>query len=510
MSLAEAKNEIKKISTELDKFGFLNAQKTILKKDTLLIVNFELNHAFKRVKINYIKDEVILDYLILHKYEVIGNQIHLGFNKTTPFLKSLTSFYEEQGDTFIQISLKNIVIQKKIITADLKILKNKPRTIDKIIFKGFEKFPKKYIDNYLIRDKKKVFNQENLKTISNQIKLLPFVEEIKKPQVLFLKDSTLIYMYLKKKKANRFNGLIGFSSKEKGKGLNLEGHLNFELNNIFNKGEEIEFLWKKNNDENKRFKIGLKTPFIFNSSFAPKLNFEIFSQDSTFINISSNMNVNYIINSKSDFSGIFNYQKSTDLLKTNQTNAIKNFESYFYGLNFNYKLRNHNSFFPYRLNLSLSSEIGSRKTKVNTKQQKLVFEGFYSYNLNNKNSLFIQNKSKLLFSKLYLNNELFRIGGLNSIRGFKEESQITSKFSVFNLEYRYLTNNSSYLYTVSDYAYIKNDYTKNEFNLFSLGLGYAFSTKAGIFNLSYVLGKHNKQPFDFNKAVLHIEMVSFF
>ena len=46
----------------------------------------------------------------------------------------------------------------------------------------------------------------------------------------------------------------------------------------------------------------------------------------------------------------------------------------------------------------------------------------YIFNLNYKNSIYLKNSTQLLNSENYLTNELFRFGGINSIRGFNENS----------------------------------------------------------------------------------------
>jgi len=122
----------------------------------------------------------------------------------------------------------------------------------------------------------------------------------------------------------------------------------------------------------------------------------------------------------------------------------------------------------------------------------------------------LQNETSTLFSDNILTNELYRIGGVNSIRGFNEESIFASTYSYFNIEYRFNTNYSSYLYSITDIGYIDNEITNNSSQIYSLGLGYAFTTKLGILNLSYAIGKFSNQTFDFNNSRFHIKIISFF
>ena len=134
----------------------------------------------------------------------------------------------------------------------------------------------------------------------------------------------------------------------------------------------------------------------------------------------------------------------------------------------------------------------------------------YLWSLNFKNHIYLRNDSSVLISDNILTNELFRIGGINSIRGFNEESIFASLYSIVNIEYRYAVNSSSYLFSISDLGYFEDQLNNTSQQLYSLGLGYAFSTNFGLLNLSYAIGKSNNQTFELNNSRFHIKISSFF
>jgi len=503
--------ELDTITIQLNQLGFLNLKRnTINKNNSTHIVNYTLGKQYEKIHTNLTLNNSLLNFITQNNFTITKNYIKINFTEIQSFLKQLTAYYEKRGDSFVKISLKNISLKNGSIISDLYIEKNNNRKIDRIIIEGYKKFPKSHIKQIL-----KInipFNTSNLQKISRSIKLIPFAEEIKAPQVLFTKDSTLIYLYLKKKKINYFDGLIGFTSNENEKALKFEGYLDLKLNNIFNSGEQLELFWKNNGDQTKKIKLEVETPFILKSSFSPRVSLEIFSQDTTFVNLQSNLSLNYNLNLKTKISGSVTFEKSTKLLKqTSNNNNIKNYSTYFYGLHYQYSVETSNLLFPKKYKLILSTHFGNRKTdNKNESQQKIVLNTEYLYQLSEKYFLFLKNDNRLLISEKYLNNELFRIGGTNSVRGFQEESVYSSAYSSFTIENRYLTNKDSYLYTITDYAYIENKITNNKLNLFGLGLGYAFTTKAGLLNFSYVIGKPNKQSINPNNAVIHIKLITFF
>jgi hypothetical protein len=76
------------------------------------------------------------------------------------------------------------------------------------------------------------------------------------------------------------------------------------------------------------------------------------------------------------------------------------------------------------------------------------------------------------------------------------------------MEYRLLTSEKSYLYTLTDIARVKT-MAGNE-NLLGIGLGYLFTSKNSQINISSALGRNSSKGFDFNQTKLIINWTNFF
>ncbi|HLF44948.1 MAG TPA: BamA/TamA family outer membrane protein, partial [Chitinophagaceae bacterium] len=109
-------------------------------------------------------------------------------------------------------------------------------------------------------------------------------------------------------------------------------------------------------------------------------------------------------------------------------------------------------------------------------------------------------------------NELFQIGGYKTLRGFDEESEYVSRFTILTLEYRYLIGLNSYFFGFTDGGWAENSSSDTKFNHTYLGggLGLALETKAGIFNLVWAVGKRDDLPFNFRQSKIHFGFVNFF
>ena len=108
-------------------------------------------------------------------------------------------------------------------------------------------------------------------------------------------------------------------------------------------------------------------------------------------------------------------------------------------------------------------------------------------------------------------NELYRFGGLKTLRGFNEDELYADFVTSGTMQLNYYYEEYSSFYIFTDMAYYEN-HVGNLIHDTPLGIGIGtnFSTKAGIFTISYALGKQFDNPFQFNSSRIHIGYVSMF
>jgi hemolysin activation/secretion protein len=376
-----------------------------------------------------------------------------------------------------------------------------------VVLKGYENFPKSFIKNYLNIDSKTTFNKKKLMEISKLSKGLDFVSETKPPETLFTKDSTFIYVYLKKIQGSSFDGLVNFISQENGE-LQFNGYLDLKLKNVFHKGEQLNLLWNRFGNEKQELSIAVKIPYIYNSKLSPAFAFSIYKQDSTFLNTHLNAHLKYQIKNNSNLFVSFNSEKSENSTKT-ISNNISTYENYFLGVGYEYKILKNDIFRNELFSININPSFGKRKTIDNTtKQIKIATTIAYLLDLNRKNSVYFRNKAALLNSTNYLDNELFRIGGNKSIRGFNEQSIFVKNYLAQNIEFRYQASKNSYLYTITDLALIST--TNRKEKLYSLGLGYLFHSNNSQINIATAVGTNTKNTLDFKNTQFFVNWVNFF
>ncbi|MCI2229777.1 hypothetical protein MC378_11420 [Polaribacter sp. MSW13] len=498
------KTELSKISNYLKKIGyFTNTIDSLNKNKNTYTAYFSLNKKISNATIKT-SPTSLLEFKGL---KINDNQFNIPIEKLESTLTQFSKELDNKGLSFSKVQLKNIELKNDTLFANLTIHQSKKRKINRIILKGYEEFPKSFIKHYLKIKKGDLFSQKKINNTSNILQNLNFVKEIKPPEVLFTTDSTLIYIYLKKLQNNSFDGLINFTTKENG-GVLFTGHLDLKLNNILNSGESFNLYWNSIGDERQEFNISTKIPYIFNTIISPEIAFSIYKQDSTFLNTKFDLKLTHNLSTKLKLGATYN-SESSENLKEHLNNNIKTYKNYFLGLILLYNIPKNDFFYNDKFNISINPAFGKRKAEnLNSTQFKITATTSYLWDLNSRSSFFIKNNTGYLNSDDILENELFRIGGSNTIRGFNEQSIFTNNFTYFNLEYRYLTSSQSYLYTITDFGRVKTNLDSR--NLIGLGIGYLFTTNNSQINLNLVTGKSSSQDFIPKESKLSISWKSFF
>ncbi len=507
--------EVESFQVRLENSGFIeNTLQSLQKKnDSSYIAIFNIGRRYKSIKIYYSLMDFNKKELIDISSEVKDNYFVIPIENIETALQILNSLKTKDGDTFSRLKLVNIKTHNDLtLSAQLQLIKGTKRTIDHVVVKGYDKFPMSFLKYYAGIRKGKTFDKEEVVVQSEALNTLGFVTNIKPPEVLFEKDSTTVYLYLKKQKNNLFDGILGFSTDENSQKLTFNGYLNLELNNNLNFGEQFILNFKADGNDQQSFRVKVSMPYLLKSPLGLGLELNIFKRDSTFITTEQEARLSYQINpTTSSYLGFKGYESSNLLDSSSGNTTIDDYNSKFIILGFSYIKLQGNNLFPIKSNLAIGSEIGSRDLKENNESQiRISSIAHYIFNLNYKNSIFLQNNTSILTSETYLTNELFRFGGINNLRGFDENSIDASFYSVLNTEYRYQFNGGIYMHSIIDVAYFENQVLSIKQKLYSFGIGIGLQTKAGIFKFNIANGNTENQDFNFSNTKIHLSLSSKF
>ncbi|HET6245830.1 MAG: BamA/TamA family outer membrane protein [Bacteroidetes bacterium] len=460
-----------------------------------------------------------------------NKQLH--FNEVENLSRKLLEWSENNGFPFASFKLDSLKFSSSnTIEASLNLQKNKEIRIDSIVIRGNAKINPVYFYNYIGIKPGDLYDESKVKKLTARIKELPFLKETRSFEISFSESVSKLVFFLDHNQASQFDGVLGVlpNNDIPGKIL-LTGDLQLKLLNSFGSGELIDLNWRKLQDETQDLKAQFTYPFVFSTPFGIDAKLDLYKKDTTFLNVNSIIGIQYILSGGNYFKVFMNTKNSIILSDyglefLSQLPQYADVKTILYGIGYK------NEHLDYRLNprkghrFILNGAAGNRKILKNPKIKEELYENLalktvqydlnlaidYFIPLSKRSTLKLSNSSSYLISPSAFENELYRIGGLKTLRGFDEESILASSFSMFTVEARYLLEQNSYAHVFWNGAWYENN-TMNKFvtdTPWGFGAGMSFETKAGIFSLNYALGKQFNQNFQLRTGKIHFGIVNYF
>ncbi|HSN47330.1 MAG TPA: hypothetical protein VLR29_01085, partial [Flavobacterium sp.] len=250
----------------------------------------------------------------------------------------------------------------------------------------------------------------------------------------------------------------------------------------------------------------------FKSPVGLKAQIYIFKQDSIFQNTKTAIDLGYLVNYNTRIYLGYQSTESSDIQTTN-SNSISDYNNAFLTSNLEYtKLDSENATFPKKTALSLTMGLGKRTTNQFTetigsnKQTFININAMHNFYLNKKNSININYQNYFLKSDSYIINELYRFGGIRSIRGFAENSLQANFITALISEYRHILSRELFLHSVLDYGYYQDNSTNTQGNLLGFGFGMGLQTKNGLLQLIVANGVTENQEIKFSATNINVSL----
>ncbi|NJM16626.1 MAG: BamA/TamA family outer membrane protein [Bacteroidales bacterium] len=432
--------------------------------------------------------------------------------------KKLVEALENHGYPFASVGFKDASGHKDTIAGHFETLPGEFIVFDSLKNEGSLHISKKYLQRYLELRPGQPYNEKLYVQANNKLGLLPFASAAGPTQVLFNRDKARVYTFLNKESVNRFNGIVGFGPNPDNEAKTLvTGNLELWLINVLGRGESFNLYWKRLQVQSQKLDLMADVPFILGYGVGLSTRFSLLKQDSTFLTLNWRTATNWYIGGLNHVNISYRAVQSSSL---NPGDSISNFKKNNPGAGFYYSTLARPINPVQGLTIHANVEAGfktytiegneSSTRKLKGLEAQLELTGFVP--LYNKMTLKTRGQAGYLrYSRLFL-NELLRVGGLNSLRGFEEESIYAKAYSILTLEPRYIINEKSHVMIFYDAAVLNSSLTamRQIQWLQGLGAGLQLFSRGGLINLALAYGKVQGVPLEMNKPNVHIGYVAVF
>lgn len=505
------------ISESFQKEGYLEIFRETKKSgaDSLQIEFFPgPKYAWAEVKTGNIPQE------LLNEIGPIGKDYSSIFD----WMDLLILEAEDLGYPFAAVNLDSLTLEGDSIRSTLNFDFGPLIRWDSITVSGQTKTLPLYVQNLTGIEPGNPFSQKEFEESILTLGRSPYFILAGQPEITFQTKSARPTFNLRDRNANVLDGIIGLlpNENEPGKML-ITGQLDLELYHLAGKGRDIALHWQRLNISTQSLDLMAKESFLFNSPLDLRLGFNLLKQDTTFLNRNFSLDFGYRLK-RGGYLRFFTNRKAGDLISTaayqNVTELpdVADFRWNQYGIGWDWNKLD-SPVFP-RKGYWFTGEFsaGNKEIIENTGIPEEVYTDLV---LNSPQYLgkidlekhfylkptwgimlrasggFTQNQNLLL-------NDLFRLGGLKTIRGFNENYFYARSYGYLNTEQRLFFGENSFLMVFADIGILENPYFAISIDKpFSFGAGVNLDTGTGIFRFIYGVGKSNAQPLAFSYSRIH-------
>jgi outer membrane protein assembly factor BamA len=312
-SHAEAKKEGRKVWLQLMSKGYYSSSiDSIVQGEKEVLTYLFRGEKFRWAKLSQGNTEE--DALIWAGYrEKIFSNKTFSSQQLEQLMDRLLVYYENRGYPFASVRLDSVRINAETISGKLLLEKNKLYRIDSVLIKGDAKIDPIYLYHWIKIHPGDIYREDLLRKVDTRIREITFVDATQPADIVFTENQCLLIVYLKKKRASQFNGILGVLPDNRTGKITITGDARIKVKNGFGKGEQIDMNWRKLGAQVQDLRLFYDHPFLFKTSFGTDLLFKLYKQDSTFLELKQQAALQYRMRNGNHFR-IYIGNHSTDLL----------------------------------------------------------------------------------------------------------------------------------------------------------------------------------------------------
>ncbi|MCB0760819.1 MAG: hypothetical protein KDC12_04785 [Flavobacteriales bacterium] len=437
------------------------------------------------------------------------------------YLTDELSRYENSGYPFARVIPVSLSSEDSQLSITVTIENGPLVLFDSIAVKSDDLINTNYLQTHLGIKSGNPYDESLVRRIESRISEVPFLEETKPAEVQFREDGADLYIYVRRKRANTFNGLLGVQQNDNDDKITITGELDLNLQNILNQGEQLSLNWRRIQSATQQLEVSALYPYLLGSRLGIGGDLEMFRRDSTISTLELQGALYYRFHTHT-YVKAFAKREATGSALTNSQLALANTRTILYGLSGRLERLDYR-FNPRKGILADLTAAAGRKnfeergtddTNISSTTDQWEFGGEISgfIPLFQRFTFKLGAKGASKQSDRIYTNEMYRFGGMKTMRGMDESGLQVSSWLVATTELRFLLEKNSNVHLFFDQGWWESQSTRNfaTDTPIGFGAGVSFETKSGIFALTYAMGRQYNNPVLLRNAKIHFGFTSFF
>lgn len=453
----------------------------------------------------------------------------VNFVQLRSFFDGILDEAQNTGYPFATVRLDSLAMEEEGLVAAINFDPGPFITFDTLDIDGDSKTKSLFLSRLLQVAPGAPFSQAAVDHALKSLQKIPYLQLVDQPSLTFRNQTAQVTLPINDRRINTLDGIIGVLPNEaEDNKLLVTGQFNLSLYNVGGKGREYSLQWQRLSRYSQNLSLRAKEPVLFGSLLDLSVSFDLLKEDTTFLNRDFKVGLTYPVRPELTV-GFFSRRQAGDMLKvpeeelTARITDIADFRYNNYGIDLVWNTFDQ-LFAPRRGGLAaFEAGIGNKKILDNTAMPSSAYKGFdknaiqYYATFSAERHLYLSPSfgawlrlrgGEMANKNLFL-NDLFRLGGLSSIRGFNDNFFFAKQYVYVNFEPRYYFDHYSYFLLFFDWGRIKDNKEAID-RPYSVGGGIRLETEQGVFSFIYALGKSNTQIMGFNFSKVHFGYIGRF
>ena len=464
-------------------------------------------------------------------FEFLKNSV---FNKAVleNDIDQTLTFFEDHGYPFAKIVISSIYFYGDSLSEsyyadiDLDIKPGVLSRIDHFEIMGNTKTNDDVILRELRISKGELYSQKTIDAIPKRLNRLGFFQPVEKPDFfLNSKNEGILRIKVKEKQTNNFDGVIGYVPSA---GSNQPGYLtglvNISLTNLFGTGRAAAINWQQYNRYSQVLQLKYLEPWVL--GYPINIGGSLFQrkQDSTYVQRTIEGSIEYLATESLSASLSLSTESVIPTENTQNVFTVFHSSSVTTGLNLKIDTRDDpysptegvlfvNSYSLSQKKITGPQQFITPAVQTNISLQRILLDISVFYQIFNRQVVAVSfHGRELRGSSFFETSDLFRLGGANTLRGYREDQFLGNRIFWTNLEYRVLLTRRTFGFLFLDTGYfLRNaepqlNIQKSEGFKIGYGLGINLETSLGVLRVSFALAKGDT----FSDAKIHFGIVNEF
>jgi outer membrane protein insertion porin family len=431
-------------------------------------------------------------------------------------IDALLTSYEKIGHPFAKVKVEDVSLDSgRGLTIDLSIEEGPVVTIDEVTVAGNRETK----EDIVVREARvglhEVYDPAKAGKIRLRLNRLGIFSRVDEPELYLTKSGGGLLIKVEEGNTSTFDGIVGFApSPRQGESGIFSGIVNVSMRNLFGTARKLDVHWQRENSETQEIAFGYVEPWFLNYPVNLSGSFRQRQQDSTYIGRTVEAKADILITESLSLAGVLDHSVT---IPSATTTAVSNSRTITTGLELQLDTRDdlisptggalyHTG---YRIGNKKAFGVPQQQPGSGTVQNVSIDADLFLRTFGKQVVAMGMHGRQLTSDQIEL-GDLYRFGGTNTVRGYRENEFLGSRIAWSNNEYRFLLERQSYFYGFIDggYFYLPPPVPgpASQQLVFGYGVGVRLATSLGNIGVSIAFGRGDS----FGEGKLHVGLLNGF